>query len=119
MGIVSEKLRNSAKGQHCTLRTPWCNHDPETTVLCHLNSTVKGMGNKGDDFFAVFGCHACHEAIDQHRIEGHARSTYMINALQETHRRWFEMGLLQVPVTEKRRVASSKILPRRDMRKSA
>ncbi|WP_210255108.1 nuclease domain-containing protein [Ochrobactrum sp. MC-1LL] len=51
MGIVSTKLRKSAKGQPCSFQIPGiCNHDADTTVLCHAPSEVKGMGNKGHDF---------------------------------------------------------------------
>jgi hypothetical protein len=118
MGIVSEKLRNSARDQCCTVKSPWCEYMTETVVLAHLPSPIKGMGNKGDDFHAVFSCRACHEAMDQHK-PGAEWPRLQRDALQRTQRIWFEMGLLQVPVTEKRKPTSSKILPRRDMRKSA
>ncbi|QUI37537.2 DUF1364 domain-containing protein [Pectobacterium versatile] len=41
-----------------------CNGNPETTVLCHLPSPTHGMGYKGDDFWAVYGCSSCHDVID-------------------------------------------------------
>jgi hypothetical protein len=70
MGIVSSKLRASAKGQPCALAIPGiCSHDPEQTVLCHLPSEVKGTGNKSDDFFAVLGCSQCHICVDNHRLK--------------------------------------------------
>lgn len=115
MGIVSQKLRDSAKGQECTLRTEYCNHDPATTVLAHLPSPVKSMGNKGNDWHAVFACSACHEALDQHNLRSF-ETRYCLQALEETQRIWVDMGLLSVPVTEpKPRKPSSKILPRRSM----
>ncbi|NWA20322.1 DUF1364 domain-containing protein [Serratia liquefaciens] len=61
----SKALRDSARGQCCTLQIPGiCNGNPETTVLCHLPSNTHGIGYKSDDYWAVFGCSSCHDAID-------------------------------------------------------
>lgn len=51
-----------------------CNHNPETTVLCHSNSLAhnKGLGYKADDRSACFGCSACHDVLD-----GRARHPYL------------------------------------------
>jgi hypothetical protein len=112
MGIVSQRLRDSARGQSCTLRTPWCEYCSETTVLAHLPSPIKGMGNKGDDYHAVFACAPCHEAMDQ-RKPGVEWPRLQLDALQRTQRVWLEMGLLKVPVAIMRPKPSSKIMPRR------
>ncbi|MGE4799277.1 nuclease domain-containing protein [Yersinia hibernica] len=49
----SKALRDSARGQCCTLQIPSiCNGNPETTVLCHLPSSTHGMGYKSDDYWA-------------------------------------------------------------------
>lgn len=57
------KIRQSAKGEECTIRLPYiCNFNTETTVLCHRNGA--GMGMKSADSDAAYGCHACHEIID-------------------------------------------------------
>ena len=96
MGLISPKLRASARGQECTLQTSYCNHDPETTILCHLPSEVKGVGNKSDDFHAVFGCSACHDAIDQHKLTPEAELFYCHRALQRTLRIWVQKGLIVV-----------------------
>jgi hypothetical protein len=111
MGIVSKKLRDSARGQPCTVRSPWCEYVSETTVLAHLPSQVKGMGNKGDDWHAVFSCASCHAAMDQ-RKPGAEWARLQIDAIQRTQRRWFEMGLMTFPVTEHRARQSEKILAR-------
>ncbi|MCW6608452.1 DUF1364 domain-containing protein [Yersinia ruckeri] len=61
----SKALRDSARGQCCTLQIPGiCNGNPETTVLCHLPSSTHGMGYKSDDYWAVFGCSDCHDVLD-------------------------------------------------------
>lgn len=60
-------IRKSARNQECTLNLRGvCNHDPETTVLCHSNFLVdgKGMGLKAPDTAAAYGCSACHDVLD-------------------------------------------------------
>ena len=112
MGVVSAKLRDSARGQDCTLNLPGvCNWDPETVVLAHLPSVVKGMMTKSDDWHACFACSDCHTAIDNPK--GNLPYGYMLRALQRTQKVWFEMGMLRVPVSEKRRPALTKIYPRK------
>jgi hypothetical protein len=114
MGIVSSKLRNSARGQPCTFQIPGvCNHDPATTVLCHLPSEVKGAATKSDDFNAAFGCSSCHEAIDLHRLSAADELYFSMRALQRTQRIWVTSGLVFVPADVARSKPSSKILPRR------
>ncbi|GLQ36705.1 hypothetical protein GCM10007908_03250 [Rhizobium albus] len=97
MGMISNKLRNSARGNQCTFQIPGvCNSEPETTVLCHLPSDAKGMGNKSDDFNAAFGCHACHEAIDQHRLSREDELFYSSRAHKRTLAYWVAKGLIIV-----------------------
>lgn len=116
MGIVSTKLRKSAKGQPCSFQIPGiCNHDAETTVLCHAPSEVKGMGNKGHDFHAAFGCSACHVALDQHHLEKWEEYFFWLRGIQRTQAYWQSKGLLMVPVDMARPATSSKILPRRHL----
>lgn len=63
---VTSKIRQSARMQECTLRFPVCNHNPETTVLCHSNRLIdgKGMGLKAPDTEAAYGCSRCHDLLD-------------------------------------------------------
>ena len=116
MGIVSSKLRDSAKGQPCMFQIPGiCSHDASTTVLCHLPSEIKGIGNKSDDFHAAFGCAQCHETIDLHRLSREDELYFCIRALQRTMRNWVSRGLVVVPEDTHRSKPSSKILPRRHL----
>ena len=95
--VVSEKLRQSAKGQECQIRLPGiCNFNTETTVLAHLNGG--GIGIKKDDWQAAFACSACHDEIDR-------RTRYMdADTVELEHRRgvertqthWLEMGLITI-----------------------
>lgn len=114
MGIVSTKLRNSAKGEACTFAIPGvCKHASETVVLCHIRDDAKGLANKANDFSAAFGCHACHDAIDQHRLSRADELAYSLRAMQRTLAIWVEKGLVIVPQDQKRGKASSKIMARR------
>ena len=64
--LVFAPARKNAKGQHCTLNLPCCNHDNDTVSLCHLRMFgAAGMAEKPDDWFAVFACSACHDALDR------------------------------------------------------
>ena len=59
------RIRRSAKGKMCALQIhPYCNNNPETTVLAHLPSLAKGMAIKSPDYFAVYACSTCHDVID-------------------------------------------------------
>ena len=59
-------LLDMARGQPCLLRSPICNHNPETTVACHGAGVAlgKGMGYKISDVFVVHGCSACNHYTD-------------------------------------------------------
>lgn len=61
----SQKLRDFAKGQTCTLRMPWCNHDPETVVFCHKREPGTGIGTKPHDWWGYHGCSECHRREDE------------------------------------------------------
>jgi hypothetical protein len=67
-GPKMTKLRRAAKGQTCTLRLDCCNHNPETTSLCHIRAFGwAGTAEKPHDFLAVFACSDCHDALDRRR----------------------------------------------------
>jgi hypothetical protein len=97
MKVVSQKLRDSAKGKDCTLRIVGaCNFDPATTVLAHLPCGQKGMGMKGFDIIAVYACSACHDRLD-FRVKGDdidARD--LLRALAETQADWIQSGLMTI-----------------------
>lgn len=117
MALISNKLRNSARGQRCTLQIAGiCCDDPERTVLCHIRDESKGMGNKAADWSACFGCDRCHEAIDQHRLPVAEERFYLLRALQRTWAIWIAKGLILLPVdpaTAKKRPKKKSYLPSR------
>lgn len=57
--------RQSAQGEQCCLQIhPYCTGSTEQTVLAHLPSYGKGMGQKSPDWWSTFACMACHDIID-------------------------------------------------------
>jgi len=94
------KLRESAKGQACTLNIVGvCNYNEETTVLAHLPSEFKGMGNKSPDYCAAFCCSNCHDAIDGRTHDGELfadKEFYMRRAMVRTWKIWIEDGLVKI-----------------------
>ena len=60
------KIQASARNQECTLNIAGvCNYDPETTVLCHIGfKDGSGKRIRPGERNAVYGCSACHDAID-------------------------------------------------------
>ena len=97
--INSQKLRDSAMGQACTLNIAGvCNYDTATTVLCHLPDESSGLGKKSDDISACFGCSCCHDSIDgrnhKNRLEWGEKEFYMRRAQIRTWRIWIDEGLL-------------------------
>jgi len=94
--IVSKKIRNSARGEDCSMRLPGiCNFNPESTSLCHINTVFKGTGMKSPDIFAFFGCSACHDAVDG-RSNNPVDPQDILNAMVETQMKLFEKGLIKL-----------------------
>lgn len=96
--VRSQKLRDSANGESCTLRLPnVCNHDPDTTVLAHLPFGGHGKGIKAGDDHAVWACSACHDVLDSRtRASIDLAELYecCLRGLSETHDRMRERGLI-------------------------
>ena len=119
MGVISEKLRRSARGEDCTFEIPgFCNHEPSTSVLCHAPSEVKGMGSKGHDYNAAIGCSDCHRALDEHRLPREDELFFWLRGLQRTWAIWIAKGLILLPVdpaTAKKRPKKKSYLPSRPM----
>jgi hypothetical protein len=94
--LVSTALRQSARGETCTLRLNCCNCDPSTTVLAHLRFfSWAGMGQKPDDLLAVFACSACHNALDRRASPAWGWDD-VLRALGETLMRQKAKGLIEV-----------------------
>ena len=74
---MTQKERNLAKGQDCTLRISGyggCSGN-DTVVLCHAPCRDDGKGFKSPDRWDAFGCFKCHQIVDgptYSHIERHA-----------------------------------------------
>jgi hypothetical protein len=93
--VCSKALKDSAKGQNCTLRLMCCNSNSDTTVLAHLPIGQKGMGMKRDDFCACFACSDCHDAIDG-RSKAEFTEADLMRAWYNTLKVWLRMGLITI-----------------------
>jgi hypothetical protein len=62
----SQAIRDSARGECCTILLPGCDGGGPTTVWCHLPELVadRGMGLKGIDVLGACGCRSCHDIVD-------------------------------------------------------
>ena len=85
------KIRNSARGEDCSLRLGHCS-DPETVVFCHLDTRYKGMGIKSPDLFGLFGCYECHLKLDSYQVSAEDK----LRALIETQMKLLEKGLISI-----------------------
>ena len=100
----SNKVRNSARGEDCTIKSPWCLNGRdcnETVVLAHYNMPGHGkMGGKSDDFSAAYACAQCHDWLDGRFIppRGHHpwlnKEEYWFKGVLRTLERMFDSGVL-------------------------
>ena len=112
MKLVSQKIRDSARGESCTLRLLGCNFDSATTVFAHLPVNHRGMSIKTPDIFGCYACSFCHDVIDG-RISGAWSHADLLRALSETQMKLIEKGLIVIKGDkEPRYQRPSKILPR-------
>jgi hypothetical protein len=116
--IRSRKLLDSAKGQTCTLEfVGVCNHDPETTVSCHIHDETFGMAMKADDTATVHGCSSCHVFMDQGGWIGKVSQTVMLRhilrAIFRTMRNRIERGLIVIPSDPERLSSERPVKPRK------
>lgn len=94
---VSQKIRDFACGQECTLRLACCNHDPATTVHAHIRRFGwAGVAQKPPDFLGVHACSACHDALDGRDDAGLCGFEDVLRAMGETQIRLFRAGLLRI-----------------------
>ena len=101
--MKSSKIRQSARGEQCTLQIhPYCNGNPETTVLAHLPSQSHGIGLKSPDWWAVYSCSGCHDVIDSRNPHAIRELGWdevnrcIMRGLFRTQQRLQEKGLIQV-----------------------
>ena len=95
----SKKVRNSARGEDCTLRFyQVCNHNPETVVYAHVGG-AGGVGMKCGDNMGVYACESCHSLIDgriKHPEGNYDFSSDILRALEETQQKLIDKGLMVI-----------------------
>ena len=98
---MMSKITQSAKGESCAVRVPgYCNNNPETTVLAHLNGIRfgHGVGRKVSDIHAAYCCSGCHDALDGRVRTNHTRDELKLWHLEgviETQIKLLNKGLLK------------------------
>lgn len=94
--FASDKWRKSAQGKPCALRLDCCNHNTETTVLCHIRKFGwAGTGQKPPDFLAVYACSSCHDALDSRSADAPIGYDDILRALGETLMTHFAEGRIK------------------------
>ena len=109
-----------ARGRHCTVASPICNRNPETTVTAHNPFGDRGIGTKCSDVDSCWSCSACHDFLDGRlRVDGFGpddRRNYFQRGKSLTQDAIWNLGLAQVtgtaPKRDKGYQRPSKVLPR-------
>ncbi len=98
----SQNLRDAARNAPCMYETPWCNGNPETSVLIHNDSLASGngMGTKGSDADGAAGCSDCHRYVGECR---QVTGEELREIHNQAHRRWWRWLLETGRVTIKRK----------------
>jgi hypothetical protein len=96
--IRSSGYTRAARGRPCSMESPWCNHDPETTVFAHSNFAEdgKGIAQKADDLFGADLCSECHRWLDEGRASRETKRDTFHRAMKRTMRARWEQGLLKI-----------------------
>ena len=96
--IKSKAIRNSAKGEECTLNIAGvCEYDNETTVLCHFSVQSGGSNRLNGDLSSGYGCSECHRVLDYFLVLKDAdREFYMRRSMVRTLDRLVEKGLVVI-----------------------
>ena len=96
--VRSAKIRQSARGESCTLNSPLCNYDPDTVVWCHSNfgEHGKGYGIKAHDIFGFYGCSGCHDWLDNGKWVAEEKRFLFSLAHARSLLRLIEKGIVKV-----------------------
>ena len=94
--IRMKKIRDSARGQDCTVQSPFCNGDTETVVFAHYGEAgEKGVGLKAGDEAGFYACYDCHTLIDQHKMSKIDELWYCFRACRRTWRSMLDSEILK------------------------
>jgi len=100
--IRSQALRDSARGERCTLNIAgFCDYGTDTTVLAHVPFFGgSGMGMKCSDLQTVYACGSCHDVLDRRKRVDWLSDVdlyfYAGRGIARTQLRMIERGLITV-----------------------
>jgi len=91
------KILKSAKGAGCTIHSPWCNGDSNTTVAAHSNFQEhgKGRGIKSHDCFVAHACGGCHDWLDKSAATRAEKYDAFCRGMHRTWLRLLQSGVLR------------------------
>lgn len=101
MRVISQQLRDSARGQECQVRIPdVCNGNPDTVVLAHYRMAgTCGTGIKPPDFMASWCCSSCHDVLDgrqKNDLPKTVKDLMHLEGVMRTQQHWIAKGLITV-----------------------
>ena len=95
--IRSKKLRDSARGQQCTVNIAGvCSYNDEQTILAHYNFEGGTTGGKSSDTSAGFCCYECHHELDNNKLSSDDALFYKARSMVRTMKIWIYDGLVVV-----------------------
>lgn len=85
-----------ARGKDCLVRSPVCNHDPQTTVAAHIRrANVAGIGQKPPNTCIVWACSSCHDLIDGRlKADVDNLDSLILDAMCRTIRELWQEGIV-------------------------
>ena len=90
-----KNLLKLAEEQHCLLQvSEICTGGSSTIVACHSNSgsNGKGKGIKASDADTVWGCHSCHQWLDQGKASKEEKESRYYQAYAQQVVEWLKIA---------------------------
>ncbi|MCP4127326.1 MAG: DUF1364 domain-containing protein [Gammaproteobacteria bacterium] len=91
-------IRQSAKGEVCTVMSSHCNRDKETVILAHDRGGALSLGLKPPDIFACYACSTCHDVLDdriRHEYRPEELELLFYRAVRRTQKILLRKGLIK------------------------
>ena len=90
-------IRESARGESCTVCSSRCNGDNGTVIWVHSNFGChgKGLDRKALDIFGFYACAPCHLEYDTQMSRDDRKRVYL-RANAESIRRLIDKGIITI-----------------------
>lgn len=88
---------DSARGEKCTINSPECNFNTETTVCAHSDykEDGKGLSIKSHDIYVAYSCSSCHSWL-QGKEKKEIRRDFFHMGMKRTWMRLIDKGLIKI-----------------------